>query len=89
MTSIATGKTVWSNEVSEIGVVDKHDVPAVVLEMNPTMGLAIENLVSPVSAGWGAGLASARKTRDQMIRLRSGSTRKRVPSVTVSCDMAP
>ncbi len=60
MTSIATGKTVWSNEVSEIGDVDKHDVPAVVSEMNRTMERAIEKLVSPVSAGWAAGLASAR-----------------------------
>src|ERR1700722_10993633 len=50
ITSIATGKPVWSNEVSETGDVDKHDVPAVVSEMNHTMERAIAKLVTPVSA---------------------------------------
>jgi ABC-type uncharacterized transport system auxiliary subunit len=50
ITSIATGKPVWSNEVSETGDVDKRDVPAVVSEMNRTMERAIEKLVAPVSA---------------------------------------
>ena len=50
ITSIATGKPVWSNEVSETGDVDKHDVPAVVSEMNRTMERAIAKLVTPVSA---------------------------------------
>src|ERR1700722_11797913 len=50
ITSIATGKPVWSNEVSETGDVDKHDVPAVVSEMNRTMERAIEKLLTPVSA---------------------------------------
>jgi ABC-type uncharacterized transport system auxiliary subunit len=52
VTSIATGKTVWSNAVSEIGDVDKRDVPAVVSEMNRTMERAIEKLVTPLSSGW-------------------------------------
>ena len=54
MTSITTGATVWSNAVSEIGDVNKHDVPAVVSEMNRTMQRAIEKLVTPLSAGWAA-----------------------------------
>jgi len=61
MTSIATGKTVWSNAVSEIGDVDKRDVPALVSEMNRTMERAIEKLVTPVSAGWPAASTSAQK----------------------------
>jgi hypothetical protein len=52
MTIIATGKTVWRNAFSEIGDVDKRDVPAVVSEMNRTMERAIEELVTPVSARW-------------------------------------
>jgi ABC-type uncharacterized transport system auxiliary subunit len=59
MTTIATGKTVWSNAVSETGDVDKRDVPAVVSEMNRTMQRAIEKLVTPLSAGWAAGLLAA------------------------------
>ena len=50
MTIIATGATVWSNAVSEIGDVNKRDVPAVVSEMDRTMQRAIEKLVAPVSA---------------------------------------
>ena len=50
ITSIATGKPVWSNEVSETGDVDKHDVPTVVSEMNRTLERAIAKLVTPVSA---------------------------------------
>src|ERR1700722_16066748 len=42
MTSIATGAIVWSNAVSEMGDVNKRDVPAVVSEMNRTMEQAIE-----------------------------------------------
>jgi ABC-type uncharacterized transport system auxiliary subunit len=61
MTSIATGATVWSNTVSEIGDVDKRDVPAVVSEMNRTMQRAIEKLVTPLSAGWTAGPTAAQK----------------------------
>jgi uncharacterized lipoprotein YmbA len=50
MTSTATGATVWSNAVSEVGDVNKHDVPAVVSEMNSTMERAIKELLSPMPA---------------------------------------
>jgi len=50
MTSIATGATVWSNAVSEIGDVNQRDVPAVVSEMNRTMERAISKLLSPMPA---------------------------------------
>jgi ABC-type uncharacterized transport system auxiliary subunit len=61
MTSIATGKTVWSNAVSEIGDVNKHDVPAVVSEMNHTMERAIEKLVTPLPKGSSVGLTGAQR----------------------------
>jgi ABC-type uncharacterized transport system auxiliary subunit len=61
ITSISTGAVVWSNAVSEIGEVDKREVPAVVSEMNRTMERAIEKLVTPVSASVAAGLAAAKK----------------------------
>ena len=61
MTSISTGAIVWSNAVSEIGDVDKRDVPAVVSEMNRTMERAIEKLVTPLSAGWSVGSTTAQK----------------------------
>ena len=38
MTNLATGATVWTNAVSEVGDVNKRDVPAVVSEMNRTHG---------------------------------------------------
>lgn len=63
MTSIVTGAIVWSDTVSEIGDVNKRDVPAVVSEMNRTMQRAIEKLVTPLSAGWAAGSLGAQ--RDQ------------------------
>jgi len=47
MTSLASGATVWTNEVSEVGTVEKRDVPGVVAEMNATMGRAIEKLLTP------------------------------------------
>ena len=47
MTSLATGSTVWTNSVSEVGTVGQRDVPAVVAEMNRTMGRAIEKLLTP------------------------------------------
>src|SRR5580704_179249 len=47
MTKIETGKTVWSKAVSEIGVVNQHDVPTVVSEMSRTMERAIEKLLTP------------------------------------------
>jgi ABC-type uncharacterized transport system auxiliary subunit len=50
MTNVATGATVWTNAVSEAGDVNKHDVPAVVSEMNRTMERAISKLMSPMPA---------------------------------------
>jgi len=50
VTNLATGATVWTNAVSEIGDVSKHDVPAVVSEMNRTMERAITKLLSPMPA---------------------------------------
>jgi ABC-type uncharacterized transport system auxiliary subunit len=47
MVSLATGATVWTNSVSEVGTVSQHDVPAVVTAMNRTMGQAIEKLLNP------------------------------------------
>lgn len=47
MTNLASGATVWRNEVSETGSVGKHDVPGVVAEMNATMSRAIEKLLTP------------------------------------------
>ncbi len=47
MTSLATGATVWTNAVSEVGTVGQHDVPAVVSEMNRTMERAIVKLLTP------------------------------------------
>jgi len=48
MTSVANGATVWTNSVSEMGTVNKHDIPAVVSEMNRTMARAITKLLTPV-----------------------------------------
>src|SRR5258705_1601571 len=50
MTNLATGVTVWTNAVSEVGDVNKRDVPAVVSEMNRTMERAIKKLLSPMPA---------------------------------------
>src|SRR5712692_5063409 len=47
MTNLATGATVWTNAVSEVGTVGQHDVPAVVSEMNRTMERAIVKLLTP------------------------------------------
>ena len=50
MTSLATGQIVWTNAVSEVGDVNKRDVPAVVSEMNRTMERAIKKLLTPTPA---------------------------------------
>src|SRR5580700_4439266 len=50
MSKLDTGTIVWSKAVSEIGVVNQHDVPAVVSEMSHTMERAIEKLLTPVPA---------------------------------------
>lgn len=50
MTNLATGTTVWTNDVSEVGTVGTRNVPAVVAEMNRTMERAIEKLLTPAPA---------------------------------------
>ena len=47
MVQLSTGATVWTNSVSEVGQVNKRDVPAVVAEMSRTMERAIEKLLTP------------------------------------------
>jgi ABC-type uncharacterized transport system auxiliary subunit len=61
MTSIATGAIVWSNSVSEIGDVNKRDVPDVVSEMNRTMERAIEKLLTPMPADLATGSTAAKR----------------------------
>lgn len=48
--SVATGETVWTNAVSEVGTVDERNIPAIVSEMNRTMERAIEKLLTPAPA---------------------------------------
>ena len=50
MVQLSTGATVWTNSVTEVGQVEKRDVPAVVSAMNRTMGEAIEKLLTPEPA---------------------------------------
>ncbi len=59
MTNLATGLTVWTNTVSEVGDVNKRDVPAVVSEMNRTMELAIKKLLSRMPADVATGPTAA------------------------------
>jgi ABC-type uncharacterized transport system auxiliary subunit len=47
MTSLASGTTVWTNEVSESGIVERRDMPAVVSEMDRTLDRAIAKLLNP------------------------------------------
>jgi ABC-type uncharacterized transport system auxiliary subunit len=61
MTNLATGATVWTNAVSEVGNVNKRDVPAVVSEMNRTMERTIDKLLSPMPAGVAAGPTAAER----------------------------
>jgi ABC-type uncharacterized transport system auxiliary subunit len=61
MTNLATGATVWTNAVSEIGNVNKHDIPAVVSEMNHTMERAINKLLSPMPADVATGPTAAER----------------------------
>jgi ABC-type uncharacterized transport system auxiliary subunit len=61
MTTIATGATVWSNAVSEMGDVNQRDVPAVVAEMNRTMERAIEKLLTPMPADVVTGSTAAKR----------------------------
>jgi ABC-type uncharacterized transport system auxiliary subunit len=50
MTNLSTGSAVWTNTVDEVGTVGRRDVPAVVSEMNQTLELAIEKLLTPPPA---------------------------------------
>src|SRR3954469_15669389 len=61
MTNLATGATVWTNAVSEVGNVNKRDVPAMVSEMNRTMERAIERLLSPMPADVAAAPTAAER----------------------------
>jgi ABC-type uncharacterized transport system auxiliary subunit len=61
MTSIATGATVWSNSVSEVGDVNKRDVRAVVSEMNRTTERAISKLLSSMPTNVAAGPTAAER----------------------------
>jgi uncharacterized lipoprotein YmbA len=50
MTNLTTGATVWTNTIDEVGTVGQREVPAVVSEMNRTLELAIEKLLTPAPA---------------------------------------
>lgn len=69
MTNLATGATVWTNAVSEVGDVNEGDVPAVVSEMNRTMERAINKLLSPMPADVATGptTTKGRQTFDRSI----------------------
>jgi len=53
ITKVATGATVWSNAVSETGTVSQRNVPGVVSQMNRSMELAINKLLSTVPGSLG------------------------------------
>src|SRR6202162_3300977 len=61
MTNLATGATVLTKAVSEVGDVNKRDVPTVVSEMNRTMERAIEKLLSPMPADVATGPTTAER----------------------------
>jgi ABC-type uncharacterized transport system auxiliary subunit len=61
MTNLATGATVWTNAVSEVGEVNKRDVPTVVSGMNRTMERAINKLLSPIPADVATGSKAAER----------------------------
>jgi uncharacterized lipoprotein YmbA len=61
MTSMASGETVWSNAVSEVGDVNKHEVSAVVSKMNGTMDRAIQALLSSMPTDVATSPAAAKK----------------------------
>ena len=48
ITRVATGAIVWSNAVSKVGTVSQRSVPGVVSQMNRTMELAINKLLSTI-----------------------------------------
>ena len=53
ITKVATGATDWSNAVSETGTVSQRNVPGVVSQMNRSMELAINKLLSTVPGSLG------------------------------------
>jgi ABC-type uncharacterized transport system auxiliary subunit len=61
MTNLATGATVWTKAVSEVGDVSTRDVPAVVSEMDRTMERAIRKLLSPMPADVATGRTAAKR----------------------------
>ena len=54
ITRVSTGATVWSNAVSEMRPVSQRKVTAVVSEMNRTMDLAINKLLSTIPGALGS-----------------------------------
>lgn len=50
ITRVSNGTTVWSNNVFEVGKVSHRNVPGVVAQMNRTMELAINKLLSTIPA---------------------------------------
>jgi hypothetical protein len=54
ITRVATGATVWSNTVSETRPVSQRNVPGVVSQMNRTMELAVNKLLSTVPPSLGS-----------------------------------
>ena len=54
ITRVTTGATVWSNAVFETRPVSQRNVPAVVSEMNRTMELAIDKLLSTIPSSLGS-----------------------------------
>jgi ABC-type uncharacterized transport system auxiliary subunit len=54
ITKVATGATVWSNAVSETRPVSQRNVSGVVSQMNRTMELAINKLLSTVPESLGS-----------------------------------
>jgi ABC-type uncharacterized transport system auxiliary subunit len=61
MTNLATGATVWTNAVSEVGDINKRDIPTVVSEMNRTMERVINKLLSPMPADVATGPTAAER----------------------------
>jgi hypothetical protein len=51
ITRARTGAMVWNNAVSEVAAVPRHNVPGVVSQMNRTMEVAIDKLLSTVPDG--------------------------------------
>ena len=50
ITKVKTGATVWSNAVSEVGTVSRRSVPGIVSQMNRTVEIAINKLLSSIPA---------------------------------------